>query len=46
LGPHEGPGGTFVRAILPGAQVAFACALDGRNWANWRWSMIGACSKG
>ncbi|MBN9145276.1 MULTISPECIES: 1,4-alpha-glucan branching protein GlgB [unclassified Novosphingobium] len=29
LGPHEGPGGTFVRAVLPGAQVAVACALDG-----------------
>ncbi|WDF72013.1 1,4-alpha-glucan branching protein GlgB [Novosphingobium sp. KACC 22771] len=29
LGPHEGPEGTFVRAVLPGAQVAVACALDG-----------------
>jgi len=29
LGPHAGPDGTFVRAFLPGSEVAFVHALDG-----------------
>ena len=29
LGPHAGPGGTFVRAILPGAEAASAYSLKG-----------------
>ena len=29
LGPHEGPAGTFVRAILPGAETAEAFSLKG-----------------
>ncbi len=29
LGPHAGPGGTFVRAILPGAEEAGAYSLKG-----------------
>ncbi|MBD3730054.1 MAG: 1,4-alpha-glucan branching protein GlgB [Sphingomonadales bacterium] len=31
LGPHQGPGGTFVRAILPGAQSAEVCDLAGAS---------------
>jgi len=31
LGPHEGPGGVFARAILPGAEVAEAFGLDGKS---------------
>ncbi|MEW9855789.1 1,4-alpha-glucan branching protein GlgB [Novosphingobium sp. M1R2S20] len=30
LGVHEGPGGTMLRAILPGAEEAEAFTLDGR----------------
>ena len=29
LGPHDGPGGTFTRAILPGAEEAVAYSLGG-----------------
>ncbi|MDD3799553.1 MAG: 1,4-alpha-glucan branching enzyme, partial [Novosphingobium sp.] len=29
LGPHEGPEGTFARAILPGAETAEAFSLQG-----------------
>ncbi|KHK93237.1 1,4-alpha-glucan branching protein GlgB [Novosphingobium malaysiense] len=31
LGTHTGPGGTFARAILPGAEEAEAFSLDGRH---------------
>lgn len=31
LGPHAGPEGTFVRAILPGAQEVAVFALDGEE---------------
>ena len=30
LGIHEGPGGAFARAVLPGAETAEAHALDGK----------------
>ncbi len=31
LGPHEGPAGTFTRALLPGAECAAAYSLNGEK---------------
>ena len=31
LGVHQGPGGAFARAFLPGAEVAVACTLAGEE---------------
>ena len=31
LGPHEGPGGTFLRALVPGAEEVAAFDLSGTS---------------